>query len=100
MYSKLVLWTSFVLYGVSVRHLSNSGCGYIKCGEPSSRTQTSHTMNLFGGNKSQGQSQQQQSGGGGLMGKLNNSLGGGQAGERNEGRHVFQYLRLSHSRLN
>lgn len=42
-------------------------------------------MNFLSGNKPQDDSQTQSQSGGGLMGTINNALGGGQSGERKEG---------------
>lgn len=43
-------------------------------------------MNFLSGNKNQTQTQEsQKEGGGGLMGKVNETLGGGQQGEKKEG---------------
>ncbi len=53
---------------------------------------TSCIMNFLGGNNSQNETQERSAGGGGLMGTVNNALGGGQSGERNEGMTVFKCL--------
>jgi hypothetical protein len=51
-------------------------------------------MNFLGGNKSQEQGQDNKSGGG-LMGKVNDTLGGGQAGEQKEGKNLYIYPKRS-----